>query len=211
MEVFEKYFTITRLKRYSIYGDDRIKSAYEINILLSKELYPLLAIFEVSFRNAINNAINENIKVNWLMDSAFIANFLEDKELRIYNDVCKDLKRKGKLNADNVVASLNLGFWVYLFSKKYKVKIWHKKNMFEHEFKNYDIKMSNRIAYQYPLLKEIQLIRNRISHHESVFDYKNGIDNFYMNLLKCIYWISEDLMNECKKLSKFEDLIDKKR
>ncbi|MEI8389810.1 MAG: hypothetical protein WCG23_07970 [bacterium] len=78
-----------RLKRYIVNDIDNkgdIIDLYLWNIILSKELYPLIALLEVALRNHINNAISQNIRNKWLLDQNLIKNILKDKELRIYSE-----------------------------------------------------------------------------------------------------------------------------
>ena len=103
-----------------------------------------------------------------------------------------------------------MGFWVNLFDKKYKVGLWHKKNVFETVFPYFDIKTSNRIGVVYPKLKELQYIRNRISHHEAIFDYAKGLNNCYQEIILLLNWLSPEIKETALKVCKFYEVWKEK-
>lgn len=213
MDTFKRCFTVQRLNKYSINinSDREVIEKYLWNIQLSKELYVLIALFEVSIRNHINYAINEYVHKNWLLDNTFIKQFLTKNELTSYLIAYNRLIEKNKLSADNLVTELNLGFWTNLFKKVYAPKLWHKKHVFETVFPFFNKKIANKMNYIYPKLKSIQKIRNRISHHESVFDYKNGLNNFYYNILECLDFMEPNLKKSALKLCQFENIWHKSK
>ncbi len=198
-----------RLKRYKT-SDNNTKedvlNKYLLNIRLSKELYSVIALTEVTLRNHLNNAISSNIKEKWLLDENFVKNFLKDKELARYLEVYKDFKKKGNLTEGRLIAELSLGFWVNLFNKKYKVSLWHKKEVFETVFPNFDLRVHNRISFIYPKLKELQYIRNRISHQEAIFDHPKGLNNCYKEILLLLNWLSPEIKEMAMSICKFDEV-----
>lgn len=206
MTIYQKCFTIQRLNKYAknTNSEKELIEKYFWNIQLSKELYVLIAIFEVSLRNHIHFAINEYVHQNWLTDNSFIQKFLTENEFKAYLIAFNRLAEKNKLTQDNLVAELNLGFWVNLFKKIYAPRLWHKKHVFDTVFPFFNKEITNKMDYLYPKLKAIQKIRNRISHHETIFDYKHGLDNFYYNILECLNFIEPSLKNDALEICQFE-------
>lgn len=211
MYIYKRCFTAQRLRKYEINtnSDKEIIEKYLWNIQLSKELYVLIALFEVSFRNHINYAINEYIHKNWLLNNTFIKQFLTANELKSYLIAYNQLIEKNQLSADNLISELNLGFWVNLFKKIYAPRLWHKKHVFETVFPFFNKTITNKMNYIYPKLKATQKIRNRISHHESVFDYKNGLNNFYYTILECLDFMEPSLKESALKICQFEAVWNK--
>lgn len=211
MNYHKRCFTIQRLNKYSkdTNSEKEILEKYLWNIQLSKELYVLIALFEVSLRNHINCAINEYVHQNWLTDNSFIQNFLTENEFKAYLIAFNRLAEKNKLTQDNLVTELNLGFWVNLFKKIYAPRLWHKKHVFETVFPFFNKEIINKMDYLYPKLKAIQKIRNRISHHESIFDYKHGLNNFYYTLLECLSFMEPSLKEYALKICDFEAIWEK--
>ncbi len=119
-----------RLKRYIINNkanEENVIDVYLWNIKLSKELYPIISLLEITLRNHINNAINQKIAKNWLLDKNIAKAILKDKELITYLESYKELNKRKQATEGKLIAELSLGFWVNLFNKKYKVDLWHKK------------------------------------------------------------------------------------
>lgn len=161
MNFYKRCFTAQRLSKYAknTNSEKEIIEKYFWNIQLSKELYVLIALFEVSFRNHINLAINEHFNKNWLLDNAFIEHFLTENELKSYFIAFNRLIEKNKLTADNLLVELNLGFWVNLFKKIYAPRLWHKKCLepslksdaleicqFEAAWKRFRLEINNEIC-----------------------------------------------------------------
>lgn len=211
MDIYNKCFTAQRLQRYavSVSNEREIVDKYLWNIQLSKELYGIIAIFEVSFRNHINASINKNISGQWLLSKAFLEQLLDANLLAFYQNAYNKLKSNNKLTEGRLIAELNLGFWINLFNRKYRVKLWNKPNIFEDIFPYFDYKCADRIGFIYPKLKEIQYIRNRISHHEAIFDYKPGLNNFYYDLLECLSWIDPEIVHHATRVSCFQAVWNK--
>ena len=206
MDKYSHSLNNERLKRYKTNikaGKQDIINLYSYNIKLSKELYPLISLFEVALRNHVSSAISKNISSNWFLDYNITKNILKDKELKNFFEAYQNLSKKGNLSEGRLIAELNLGFWVNLFNKKYKINLWHKKNMFESVFPYFNIKTSNRVGYIYPKLKEVQYIRNRISHHEAIFDYPKGLNNFYKDILFLLNCLSPEIKDLATGISDF--------
>lgn len=122
-------------------------------------------------------------------------------------------KAKDNLNAKNknflrgqVIAELNLGFWVGLFKKKYKPEIWNKAGVFENVFPYFDFKTANRIGFIHPKLKQIKTIRNRISHQEPLLNYSVSLDIFYSELITVLNWLSPDVKNLLPEICRFDEI-----
>lgn len=91
-------FSNNRLKSYKFNSSDDNNIAlkrYLYNIEISKALYPLLSILEISLRNRINKAIENIIKPNWLINEIEQQCILLDNEHKKLLDAKKKLINKG--------------------------------------------------------------------------------------------------------------------
>ncbi len=78
--------------KYDVSDTDAIAlERYLYNIELSKSLYPLLSILEISLRNRLNNAIDTIIQENWLVKE------LNQQNILLPNEHKKLLEAKQKL------------------------------------------------------------------------------------------------------------------
>ena len=109
-EIIDKYITEARL---SAYGN---MDEYKDNLLLSRRFYILLAILEVALRNSINEHFAKKIGSDWLDDNHFLC---KDAKRKISEAKNKLNHRHEPLTNDKIIAELNFGFWVGLFTQPY--------------------------------------------------------------------------------------------
>lgn len=210
-----KLISINRLNSYKFRDTDDgliIFERYLYNIEVSKALYPLLSLLEISLRNSINNAIDNTIKRNWLIEELEQQDILKDKEYKILKETETKLVRSRKtITAGNLIAELSLGFWVHLCTKKYKIKLWHKKNFFRQVFNDYPNFIDfDKLTKIYPLLRLTLVIRNRIFHHEIIINNSAGIENCYDNIKTLLSYISKDCLFFLDEVCEFKKVIKQK-
>lgn len=193
--------SITRLDGYkggSRNDLDTILHRYNYNIELSNEFYPLLCIFEVAFRNSIHLAWATHFQ-----DSSWICNHTKHSLASIENSKIQEAmdeltSKKKRINENEIIAELNLGFWVNLFDIRY-LEI-NKKTIKEH-FPNATNKQRDiyRIKSQ---LNDIRNLRNRIFHHEPIWDW-NNLNEFVDNFKNYLLWMNKGLL--LPRVQKSED------
>lgn len=172
---YEKAFSSARLNKYLISCNGNTSKAlalYRHNIKLCQKFYCVLNIFEIVFRNAIN----EHFKV-YFNDEDWIRNQLEDggmlefhpQKSTVVNNIL-ELDKLGKYTNDRVISSVTFGFWTYMFTKKtFKLggqtllKIFPAKQ----------IGLGQRAIYNE--LQNIKDFRNKIAHHEAICFDSNGL------------------------------------
>lgn len=209
-------FSEKRLKSYKSNEDDNIIALekYLYNIEVSKALYPLLSILEISLRNRINNAIDCIIQADWLIKELQQQNILLDNEYKKLLDVKKKLINKGNRNIgkDDLIAELSLGFWIHLCTKRYKTKLWHKQGFFRAIFVDYpNFSEFNKLSKVFPKLQLMLKLRNRIFHHEIIINHPYGIINCYNDLRKLLGFISNDSLLYLDKICDFREILSKQK
>ncbi|MBR1934304.1 MAG: Abi family protein [Prevotella sp.] len=188
---------------------------YRYNLRLCQRFYGALNLFEVMLRNAINEHY-----AGYYSDPDRIVNQAGTGKLLEYNkDEIRQTeagyRRRGIYNNDKMVASLTMGFWTKLFSKKrYKRGGKTLLQIFPNKMKG------KNQADIYKDLTHIREFRNRIAHHEPIcFDGNGNISTAFARrhyLLICEY-ISymgqqpDDVISWAEKPDKFLDAIDKIR
>lgn len=162
---------------------------YNYNIELSNEFYPLLSIFEVAFRNSIHLSWKD-----YLQDSSWLYNYgkhpLANIEKEKIQGILIELKNKRKsVNENEIIAELNLGFWVNLFDHRY---LEINKKTIKGCFPNATNKQRDihKIKSQ---LNDIRNLRNRIFHHEPIWHW-NNLKDFVDNLKNYIEWMNGSLL-----------------
>ena len=185
----QKLYSTPRMRKYlSACAGNKQKTMqlYRYNLRLCQRFYGVLNLFEVILRNAINKHY-----ATYYSDSDWIINQADNGRLLEYNkDEIRQTeagyRKRGIYNNDKMVASLTMGFWTKLFSKKrYKrggktlLKIFSNKTRGKNQ------------ADVYLDLMHIREFRNRIAHHEPIcFDGSGNISTSFARkhyLLICEY------------------------
>ncbi|MBC7196332.1 MAG: Abi family protein [Deferribacterales bacterium] len=185
--------------------DDKIiLSHYIWNIKLSECFYPLLQILEISLRNSINNAIIDYFGFDdWYEDKYGI---LEKNELVLVSKAKDEItKRTEDLTKGKIIAELNFGFWTSLFNKRYDVKLWHK--IIKKVFPDLLRKNRNR-KYLSRKLNEIRKLRNRIFHHEPIWN-NVGLKEIHDDIVEVIGGIDTHIKKMVILLDNFDHIYDK--
>lgn len=68
----------------------------------------------------------------------------------------------------------------------------------------------NRPQHVFKRLEEIRILRNRISHHEPIFDIRHGLEQNYQHLRQTIAWLSTDGKAMLKSVCSFESVWQEK-
>ncbi|MBQ3310464.1 hypothetical protein IJG72_00145 [bacterium] len=208
-------FSNNRLTSYKFNDNDdnaTILQRYLYNIEVSKSLYPLLSILEISLRNRINKAIEMVIQPEWLLKELNKQNILLPNEHKKLLDAKQKLSQKGHKNIykDDLIAELSLGFWIHLCTKRYKAALWHKKGFFRIVFADYpNFSEFDKLSKVFPILQLMLKLRNRIFHHEIIINNPYGIENCYNDLRKLLGYISNDGLHYLDKVCDFKDIIQK--
>ena len=171
---FDKAISLPRLGKYlrASKGNKNLAlRLYRYNIKLCQRFYGILSIFEVVFRNAINDHMKKQLSdPNWLATQGK-KGFLSKYRNTITIEHKKLIKSK-KYSNDRLLSTMSFGVWTYLFTRrcynnsgKTLLRIFQAKPFGLNQ---------NHI---YNELNEIRIFRNRIAHHEPLcFDSNGNID-----------------------------------
>ena len=150
----ERFATYLRIGR----GDRRrALQLYAYNAALGSAFHGPLQALEVTLRNAVHDAMTASHNGFW-----FDGPLIRDAEREAIDKATKSLQREGKPRTPgDVVAALNLGFWVALFKRKYDATLW--RTVLHQSF--------NPTPSRFDLheqLGRLRTLRNRIVHHEPI-------------------------------------------
>lgn len=185
----QRTVTTERLTRYLGATKQDIPKAvelYEYNVQLSEILYGLLHGLEVTVRNAEHHALTTSYGTPTWYDIAPLSLYWRDQ---VANAKAKPgaAGKPGK-----VIAELTFGFWVDLTSRSNHNLLWMGKRLnaaFPHT------RLRRDAIHQ--RLKSVQLLRNRISHHERILTSTKALYNGngtlpLAQMLECVEWICPD-------------------
>lgn len=226
---FRQYFSTARTSRYlNATGNSASKTVklYKANLKISQAFHPLLGVFEVVFRNRLNDILALHFTdSDWIINQK--TGFMSDHSLRyIYkrtghqkiNDFLKReiIKAERRLQKSNIpitsgkiIAEQTLGFWTDLFEvHHYRLLKGKPIQIFQSLPSGYGRKEVN------DELDRVRRFRNRINHNEPICFKGNSIDftetlEVHSSILNLLTWIDPKLIEFLKDLDKILITIDK--
>lgn len=187
---FEHIVSAKRLGRYLLASGRRKKKAillYNANLNLSKEVYVIVSFFEVALRNAINDCLTPILGPDWLRDSVQPGGIFDNKKSEhMYKVIAKryeTLIKDGEYSHSKLLSSLEFGIWKYMFADyQYKATGQVLLSIFPNRAKSTITKHYDN-TYFFNELNHINVLRNRIAHHEPLCfsHYTRQIDTKYIH------------------------------
>ena len=209
----ERTLSTARLAPYraGATADTEAICRYIWNMELSQALSPTLHSVEVALRNAIHGAGTAHFGTpEWLRDSAMLR--LERREQNMLDGAVNDLWRaaghdvrlirQGRLAApplpgiDDHVAALTFGFWTGLMNAPYQVRLWDTRpgglNLTSAVFPHAG-RQNRQLAALFPRINRVRHLRNRVSHHEPIWNWQPSLAAQHQEALTLLAWISPAL------------------
>ena len=112
-------------------------------------------------------------------------------------------------NHDDYVAQVSFGFWYSYFFKRFDPLIWHKKNALESVFPNMPKEKRLRKLIQ-PELLAVKNMRNRIAHHEPVWNTRPNIMEAHRICRGLIIAMSPEAFERLKQVDRLLRVWDHK-
>lgn len=173
---YENWLSPARLGKYLAACSNRRGKAmllYRANIRLSQKLYAVIGLFEVVLRNNIDRHFIGGKGPSWLEDAVADGGYLDVPVCEnAYHSVQEALFRLDKkYDHDSLIAALTLGFWTNVFGKhEYPAS----GNTVLSIFVNRPAGTNYKAVFK--LLQKLNILRNRIAHHEPLcFDAVGAI------------------------------------
>lgn len=157
-----------RLESYKLKGDSELDALtrYNWNLCLCEALYPSVQALEIALRNRLNDVLLREFGRNWTWEPQLFGNANDQAMIKKAGD---QLTKHGKrIENSRMVAELTLGFWVSLHHRRFERVLWQKPNVIQSVLPFIPAKVRN-LPYIRPRLEKINDLRNRISHHEPVW------------------------------------------
>lgn len=208
----ERVFSAPRLQAYGDPADrdeaDRV-ARYIWNLALANAIQPALHSLEVAFRNEIVRAANK-ITATRKFQIADIPSWLDAiPSMLMDHERQKVLDAKERLGTDprkrtegHLVATLDFGFWVALCRDSYAdtraegPRLWPR--ALDHAFQKRPPSVTTR-AEVYHRFDRIRRFRNRVAHHEPIWDRDYLGAHEYV--LESLAWISPKLADALRVMS----------
>lgn len=166
-------------------GDSELAlKLYAWNVDLSAALFKDFSHFEIALRNTCDKALFRRGRqiangTDWLKSDASARRVLPTRPhtqatVRALCEKLEDAREFSGFTKDSetprgkVLAELSFGFWKYLFTNQMRQDLWE--GCLDIEFRYVDRTKIVDPAKLHQDLEKLATLRNRIAHHESIFD-----------------------------------------
>ena len=208
-EQLEKWFSKQRFRKFLQYTSNDVVQAEQLyidNIMLSEALYPVLSVFEVSFRNSVHQQLSYFYdRDDWYEAWRNSYDDLSKLVKRIDEAIAEIKKRDEEVNTGKVIAEMSLGFWVSMFNVSYERILWKPLRLC---FKN----LSKSRRKRHPVsanLNKIRKLRNRVYHYEPICWNQDTLKQGYDIIITTLGWLDTDLPKWVDEIDEFETVLNK--
>ena len=145
---------------------------YRLNLNLSQEVFTLLSCFEVAIRNSIDAVLVANLGCDWLRDAVMPGGIFDIPDCRdsakIIRKAYTRLQRNHSYIHSKLLAEMEFGVWKYMFANpQYRVTGRVLLSIFPNKPRSTAQCQYNN-TYMFNELDGINILRNRIAHHEPI-------------------------------------------
>ena len=172
---FQHILSEVRLQRYLLACDNdtrKTMTLYRLNLNLSQEVFTLLSCFEVAVRNAIDHILTASHGNDWLRDSILPGGIFDvvgcRDSAKIIRKAYNRLLRDGSYTHSKLLAEMEFGVWKYMFANpQYRAVGRTLLGIFPNKPRSSaEVQYNN--TYIFNELDGINILRNRIAHHEPI-------------------------------------------
>lgn len=173
---------LSRYLRASGHDKDRALALYAWNIQISEAFFPVLSAAEVCLRNIVTERLRELYGDQWWGQQTFLDHF-NGQGKRIVFTARDKVSRNGAVTSGKMTAELNFGFWVKMLLPRHEHTVWAN---FRSSF--YQLPATICYADLYSRCVHVLELRNRIFHHEPIFDRDISLE--HQKILELVSWLS---------------------
>jgi len=158
---------------------------YVFNTTVSEAFYTPLQGLEICLRNSLSTHLPRVCGTDWFKENACsLFNYPVPEMLR--QAAGKLVEERKSITDANIIAELNLGFWITILGPKYETDIWRPglRLAFPHRPRGIERKQIQGA------LNSIRRLRNRVAHHEPILDRKLSLDHSL--IIGLISWMCPD-------------------
>ena len=167
---------------------------YAWNIQVSEAFFPILSAAEVCLRNTVSARVIQKYGYQWWENAEF-HQLLGGTGKGIVLRARNKLSKEGVVTSGRMIAELTFGFWVKMLRTENVPVLWEPLHT---HFSDLPATVSHDDFYS--RCDEVAKFRNRIFHHEPIFD--GDILREYGTILELTKWISADKGEWIQKYSR---------
>lgn len=178
----------------------RAVELYRWNAEISAAFMVPMHICEVVLRNAIAGAIQEVYGPDWYVPGTAFERSLPKPKAGYSPSRDLSISRKGQPSAGKVIPELKFMFWVSMVTARHDARLWTP--YISKYFPSLPTRPAPRDGRRmlHSRLEEIRKLRNRIAHHEPIFD--RALAHDYSRIIDVISWTSPEAMSWLRSFEK---------
>lgn len=161
----------------------RALALYAWNMKLSASFMPLLGSAEICLRNLILAQVTTVFGPYWWQSQAFLSVLGGQGKGIVKRAENKIVARGNSVDAGRMTAELSFGFWQNMLLPKYAGPLW---SLLHSNFIDLPPVVDQTALYKKCGI--VRELRNRISHHEPIF--QRNISQDYSDCLTLVGWLS---------------------
>lgn len=187
-----------RLATYEKFTKDaeQALSLYQWNLQISSALFECLAVCEVVIRNAVANATQAEHGADWAFNVRFVRSMQQNRRNELLN--------ARQETTEQTICELPFVFWQGFFTARFDDEIWKKHwAVALPNAKHADLATMRTEVFDN--LEKIRKLRNRIAHHEPIFN--RNLQGDYKRIIKIIGYCSQDTAEWVKSWQRVVELL----
>lgn len=202
----EKALQPERIARYMPAANNDKGDAFKFylwNCSLGEAFYVSLHFSEIVCRNAIHSALLNRCGDDWFRRDTLV-NLLNRRFQSELDTVITEegAKRQGNITANHVVSALTFGFWEHLTTKRFQRLLWP--YGIRHNFPHAPQGKNREDLHD--LIESVRRWRNRIAHHEPIFD--KGPTRKHQDAMELIRWACRDTAAWVQSVSRVPSVVN---
>lgn len=169
----KQVLSISRMSTYehAVLSDVAFSDALELyawNAQISAAMLAPLHICEVSIRNAVAEAIQCQYGDLWPWSTGFERSLPNSGRYNSKQDLFN--ARNNQRTIGKVIPELKFVFWQKMFTGRFDQRLWH--NHLDQVLPNLDVTLvlGSKRQKVFTELEQVRKLRNRIAHHEPIFN-----------------------------------------
>jgi hypothetical protein len=161
---------------------------YALNLSVSSVLFQWIGVLEVLLRNSLVRTLQPRVENRQFDPILAVWQELTPAARAAHGRALDRIRAKGMTpSVDAVISELPLSCWRYLLASRHHNTLWIQH--FRHAFPGLK-PQTRQVVYGH--LEQVVLLRNRIAHHEPIFDRVLGRD--LAGIQQLIGWISPEAL-----------------
>ena len=191
-------------------NENRALELYQWNMEISSAILMPLHVFEVSLRNAVAEATAAFHGDNWPWSEGFHFSLPKPRRPHYspYRDVMAAIEPCKKNNLGDIIVELKFSFWQSMLTQRHHERIW--KPNFQRVFPGAPTcsPTGTQIRRLHKEVNEIRDFRNRVAHHEPIFDMP--IKKYHAQIHRLVEWRSKDAAEWLNGIDPVPEMLEKR-